>query len=195
MRELINICEADVINFADRLNAMKDKPKSFVPAIHRQNQDMKNRAIKKLDDIKNKGHNHLAAKLNEEEPYVRDFWHAYMDCALWSSTNSDNDEPFDHRYGVENISPETQEEMLHTCKAFIKAAGEHLEGLDADAAGHDLWLTQNHHGAGFWDRSLEGNQGEVLTDLAHRFGEANLYVGDDGDIHQEHHMPQGVSYT
>jgi len=42
---------------------------------------------------------------------------------------------------------------------------------------YDFWLTRNRHGAGFWDGDYEN--GEVLTDIAHSFGEVNTYEGDD----------------
>jgi hypothetical protein len=49
-------------------------------------------------------------------------------------------------------------------------------------AGHDFWLTRNHHGAGFWDRDL-GEVGEQLTEAAQTYKEVDLYVGDDGKIY------------
>lgn len=37
------------------------------------------------------------------------------------------------------------------------------------AAGHDLWLTSQGHGAGFWDRGLPDELSEQLCDAANRF--------------------------
>lgn len=48
---------------------------------------------------------------------------------------------------------------------------------------HDFWLTRNHHGAGFWDGDYPEPIATQLTNLAHGFGECNLYVGDDGLIY------------
>ena len=45
--------------------------------------------------------------------------------------------------------------------------------------GHDLWLTRNGHGAGFWDRDL-GELGSDLTLAAQRMGEVWVYCGEDG---------------
>ena len=47
---------------------------------------------------------------------------------------------------------------------------------------HDFWLTGNRHGAGFWDRGY-GADGDTLTEAAHGYGDVDLYVGDDGQIH------------
>lgn len=49
--------------------------------------------------------------------------------------------------------------------------------------GHDLALTRNHHGAGFWDRGL-GDAGDVLTDWAKSLGTLNVFHGHDS-IHTE----------
>ena len=47
--------------------------------------------------------------------------------------------------------------------------------------GHDLWLTRNGHGAGYWDRGL-GEIGTELTRAAKALGSQDLYVAD-GYIH------------
>ena len=52
-----------------------------------------------------------------------------------------------------------------------------------EQAGHDFWLTRNRHGAGFWNGDWFNVSGS-LTQLAQTFGEADLYVGDDGRIYQ-----------
>ena len=49
--------------------------------------------------------------------------------------------------------------------------------------GHDLLLTRNHHGAGFWDGDWPKGVGKRLTDAADRLGEVYPYVGDDGLIY------------
>jgi len=44
--------------------------------------------------------------------------------------------------------------------------------------GHDLALTRNHHGTGFWDHGL-GVAGDVLTEWAESLGELHLFHGHD----------------
>ena len=51
---------------------------------------------------------------------------------------------------------------------------------------HDFWLTGNHHGAGFWDGDypeiVDGKEvGDILTELAHSFGECDLLVTIEGE--------------
>lgn len=55
-------------------------------------------------------------------------------------------------------------------------------GMDPEQAGHDLWLTRNHHGTGFWARGL-GEAGDILDRVAKEMGEQYAYVGDDGWIY------------
>jgi len=121
------------------------------------------------------------------------FTRAYVECALWSSTTGEDDTPLDRDYGIRDIEAGTLAKMVEECKQFQEENAELLErwkGYDVDdaGAGHDLWLTRNHHGAGYWDRFCdpEGKElGNRLTELAHGLGGVDLYVGDDGKVHQQ----------
>jgi hypothetical protein len=112
---------------------------------------------------------------------------AYAVCALWSSFHWDdmadsNPTPLDDAYGVEDLSPQAMAEFERDCLEFARDNADDLTAMDPGQAGHDLWLTRNGHGAGFWDRGL-GNLGRRLTDAAHAYGEIDLYVADDGLIY------------
>lgn len=129
-----------------------------------------------------------------------DFTEAYIRTALWSS-NDESDEsggqPLDRNYGPEDIAPETLAKMAADCERFqaenaetLSAAietGEVVCGPDFDEmgrAGHDFWLTRNHHGAGFWDGDWPEPYATRLTDAAKAFRTVDLEVGDDGKIYQ-----------
>jgi hypothetical protein len=113
---------------------------------------------------------------------------AYVECALWSTTDNADDtggEPLDANYGPDDLDPETLAAMRADCADFLALLER--EGVDRSAwsdeqLGHDLWLTRNGHGAGFWDRG-HGPVGDTLTAYAHPYGEVYLYVGDDGRIY------------
>ena len=47
--------------------------------------------------------------------------------------------------------------------------------------GHDLYLTRERHGAGYWDRGL-GELGDYLTDIAHAYGAAETLFDTDGTV-------------
>jgi hypothetical protein len=114
----------------------------------------------------------------------------YVECALWSSTDQSTESggyPLDDNYGREDIAPESLASMREDCAAFLQSHGDDLDTLVIHErysyahAGHDFWLTRNHHGAGFWDRGFDA-LGERLTEAAHAYGSSDLYVGDDGKV-------------
>ena len=103
------------------------------------------------------------------------------ECALWSSTD-DIGAPLDRGYSREDIDRHTLAMMRRDVVAFLSANEEEIDGL-IDRAGHDLWLTRNRHGAGFWDGDWPEPAATRLTESAHKMGEFELYIGDDGRIH------------
>jgi hypothetical protein len=107
---------------------------------------------------------------------------AYIEAALWSSTDDDG-EPLDS--GAYDLADETREAMTADCEAFLNEWASTIEAADLsiEQAGHDFWLSRNGHGAGFFDRGL-GDFGDMLQEAAQKAGEIDLYVGDDGLIHQ-----------
>lgn len=121
-----------------------------------------------------------------------DFTRAYIECALWSSTDDsrpDGGDPMDQNYGPEDLTVAALRSMIADCAAFQAAHDVDLcNALAVGAphyrtasAGHDFWLTRNRHGAGFWDRGL-GDVGKRLTDAAHAYGSSDLYL-HRGRIH------------
>lgn len=123
-----------------------------------------------------------------------DFTQAYIICALWSTTDYANDQggnPLDDCHDGSDIHPDTLAKMSKDCDDFRELVSEDLARAYAqrkvpysdECAGHDFWLNRNHHGAGFWDRGF-GRLGERLSDAAHTYGDAGLYIGDDEKIHQ-----------
>lgn len=108
----------------------------------------------------------------------------YVATALWSSTDDDG-EPMDGTYTADDLAPETMLALRNDLAGFVD--GIESDGIEwrdewsPDQLAHDLWLTQNHHGAGFWDRGKA--LGDKLTEWAHSFGTVDLYVGDDGKVY------------
>lgn len=124
---------------------------------------------------------------------IDDFTRAYIEAALWSSTDNsreDGGDPLDKNYGPEDLSDEALARIVCDCSEFqirheellARAEYNDSEWSDDELAGHDFWLTRNGHGCGFWDRGL-GDVGDKLTKAAKAAGECNLIVGDDGKVH------------
>lgn len=119
---------------------------------------------------------------------------AYIECALWS-TNDESDEsggePLEVNYNRDDIDPETLAKMRADVESFYAANARHIAKWSGSTspevqAGHDLWLTRNGHGCGFWESEwvdIPGNPGKRLDAAANAMGEVWLYVGDDGRIH------------
>jgi len=130
---------------------------------------------------------------------------AYVNTALWSSTDETDESggnPLDDNYSIDDLTPETLVKMQADLDKFftfleraqdgdrtlLESALEYAgsSGGDNDAEGticHDFWLTRCGHGAGFWDGDY-GHIGDRLTEAAKKFGNVDLYVGDDGLIYQ-----------
>ena len=108
--------------------------------------------------------------------YLQKMFDAYIETALWSSTDEDG-RPLDDTYCPGDISVKFHNEAVDTCRDFLALCEERglSEALGDDLwrVGHDLWLTQNRHGAGFWDGDYD--RGDELTAVAVVFGEVDLY--------------------
>jgi hypothetical protein len=113
---------------------------------------------------------------------------AYVEAALWSTNDEstpEGGEPLDQNYGGGDLAPECAAQMHADVDRFlatIEAGRIDTSEITDEMLGHDLWLTRNHHGCGFWDRDL-GELGDLLTELCKMLGGVNLYVGDDGRIY------------
>jgi hypothetical protein len=117
----------------------------------------------------------------------------YVVAALWS-TNDDDQEPLDRNHDHDEIEPESFARMTADCKAFVERVSVELpfvlELAQPGDLGNDFWFTRNHHGVGFWDGDWDWfdrdgiDVGRRLTDIAQKFKETNLYVGDDGKVHE-----------
>jgi len=104
---------------------------------------------------------------------------AYLACALWLATDEDG-RPLDEKYSTSAFTQAAQKEARNAVVKFFADVKESIgeldkvfEKWDLEQIGHDLWLTRNGHGAGFWDRGLP--HGEALSECAKRLGEANVY--------------------
>lgn len=118
----------------------------------------------------------------------------YVECADFADCGPD------HETHEKEWSGELDARMAKDCATFIAMCDEYkvLDDLaelapeySDERFGHDLWLTRNGHGAGYWDRSelepmieaLGVTLGTRLTQLAERMGGVDLYVGDDGLVY------------
>lgn len=131
----------------------------------------------------------VASTLNRMVP-------AYLTCAAWSSPIVDAD---GHEVEADlsnyDFSVDAQLRAYETCAMFLQHPAATLAlatgHWSPEQMGHDLWLTRNRHGAGFWDRYSPSTDdpvrneayelGECLSKFAYTLGESYAYVDDAGD--------------
>jgi hypothetical protein len=120
------------------------------------------------------------------------FLASYIETALWSSSDDAGIPLDDSKYADAELAEPTIERMKADCERFETEYRKLTSGLDDSVLRsfppdshipHDFWLTRNHHGAGFWDGDYPEPIATQLTDLAHTYGECDLYVGDDGKFY------------
>ena len=140
------------------------------------------------------GDNPRANPIHDE---LDDFTRAYIEAALWSSTDYQTDEPLDKNYCLEDIRPQTLRLMIADCKKFQSDNMELLKGASVIRcqksqpsenqgkwflspllirAGHDFWLTRHGHGAGFFDGDWPEPYGDKLTEASKKYAETPLIV-------------------
>jgi hypothetical protein len=92
----------------------------------------------------------------------------------------------DSRFSIGDFAPEALARAKKDVAFFMKKVGKLIAEQDLGTVGHDLWLTRNHHGAGFWDRDCYSKEtGQKLSDIAGSMGEQNVVEGDDGKLYLE----------
>jgi len=133
--------------------------------------------------------NGLAAAKLDLSPELK----SYMETALWAETDNADEsggELLDKNYGIDDLAPEAIEKMRRDVEKFFADNDSEINramkvgmGKSAEEIAHDFWLTRNGHGAGFWDGDYPKDIGDNLTKASKKFGEQNIYVGDDGKLH------------
>mgnify|MGYP000736454768 CR=1 FL=1 len=106
---------------------------------------------------------------------------AYLDTALWSTadhmeSDAQENRPLDDWFGHEDIADATRKEMWDVVSDFLANNGSQLAeaGLSAEQAGENLWLTQERHGAGFWDLGIRQDLGRQLTQAARAYDPVDI---------------------
>lgn len=91
---------------------------------------------------------------------------AYMVCLLWTMPGPDGDENPGDRFTVERFTAEARAVCVADCLEFLNmmhragftsllygTCDVQLQGYGPEDLGHDLALSRNGHGAGFFDRA------------------------------------------
>ena len=110
----------------------------------------------------------------------------YLEAALWTEEENLTEENEDLDVNIFNIASGSVEQAKKDIETFIANAGEDaineaVEKNGLSHLGHDILLTRNRHGAGFFDHCY--NNEKKMMDAAQCLGEKYIYCGDDGKIY------------
>lgn len=102
----------------------------------------------------------------------------FLECCAWAESGGP-----ESSLGktAPDFHPAARAYALERCASFLHENPD-VDGLDPESVGHDLWLTSQGHGTGFWDRGYEYQRGQRLTKRA-ELEQTDVYVGDDGLAH------------
>lgn len=137
---------------------------------------------------------------------ITDIVRSQLDALIWSEGEiyDENDnftlESWEDFYSADDATPELVAQLTEELEQWedeefygvtvhakmIRALEEYKEYFGTkwySSFGHDVALTRNGHGAGFWDRGL-GEAGDVLTNWAETLGTLHIFHGHDS-IHPE----------
>lgn len=120
--------------------------------------------------------------------YTKDYslavLNGYITCALWVT--------FDEAENEDAIHSDSMDKAKIDIETFLNLAPDN--NIEPQQLGHDLFLTRNRHGAGFWDRYLDEKEpklriiakdlGNKLTDIAESMGEVDVFI-ENGVIYIE----------
>lgn len=120
------------------------------------------------------------------DDFARKIMLGYLEAALWTEEERLGQEYDDLDFNVHNFTEDAEIDVYEDIRKFISVLSEKTiaflkaDGIEPSQIGHDLWLTRNGHGAGFWDRGLDEEITKDIMDSVKNLKELNLFVGDDG---------------
>lgn len=110
----------------------------------------------------------------------------YIDAIEFTECSPDSEftEGAQFSYDITKEAEEVCTAFYELFKPCLERAMVNNTGYTWQGVGHDLWLTRNGHGAGFWDRKLGSfggyDIGDCLSEACKMLGDCCLYEGDDG---------------
>jgi hypothetical protein len=117
---------------------------------------------------------------------IADMVQAYIEAALWSTTDESNDsggDPLDDNYGPKDFSAETLAKAQADCEVMADVILSNMVGeIDWQHAGYDFWFTRNGHGCGFRDGDWPEPVATIFYEASKGFAEVYLYVSDTGEV-------------
>ncbi len=137
-----------------------------------------------------------------DEKDVKTILNSYLECALFTDsdelvkeyysntgnvygdTTQDISELIgDVSFEIEDFSDDAKIRSYQDIKRFLSLAGDLVGSIDESDIGHDLWLSRNGHGSGFFDRDyISQDVLDELQEIASSLGSVSLYLDDENKI-------------
>ena len=110
----------------------------------------------------------------------------YIEAMQFSTVHNENGEYLEDY----ELSEQAYQAAVIACSRFLAVHGEDMETVQKhhnpdytySHAGHDLFLTREGHGTGFWDRDI-GHYDDIFTKYCEEINVCDPYVGDDNLIY------------
>lgn len=127
--------------------------------------------------------------MSERGDYAREALHSAAVCLQWQASDATDD---GNGYPISERGDEYTPKVMCLIRSNVNTfvwnnwetlkAAEAFNGYDASQCGHDIVLTANGHGAGFWDRGI-GELGNRLTNAVRGYSfDAEFALDSDGDV-------------
>lgn len=110
---------------------------------------------------------------------VNEILNSYLETAIWAEESDENDLQGKTIQELDkNSKANSAIEIYQFLQKAQQEASDELNTYDEEGIGHNLWLSRNGHGAGFFD-----DNNDKLQNLARNMKSVNIYSGDDGKIY------------
>jgi hypothetical protein len=121
----------------------------------------------------------LHEDVNLGELNIDKILNSYIETAIWAEESDENDLQGKTINDVDKESVANSKiEIYNFIKKAQQEASDELSAYDSETLGHNLWLSRNGHGAGFFD-----DNNDKLQNLARSMKPVDIYLGDDGKIY------------
>lgn len=170
------------------------KRMQVLAGILKENEDMNDLTESEIKQIMN---GYLEAALWTEEENLKDMGNSEEDYDFDDDDEDEDESEIDKiirmqkdlkskgidSFSKDHITPDSLIQAYLDIKQFIKSAGveavnEAVNENGLERLGHDIWLTRNRHGSGFFDYTYENEN--ILMNAAHNLKEVYIYIDDEG---------------
>jgi len=135
----------------------------------------------RLFEVMGKVNKTFKPRLNEEigGSDIDNIVNSYLETALWAEGGDGHELDNKSIYDIDKNSVEkSKQDIMKFIQLAQQQAPEELTQYNAESLGHNIWLSRNGHGAGFFD-----DNNDQLQDIARDLKQADIYVGDDGKVY------------